>query len=81
MQSSALNTKNKIFSIRRLAVPVTKYSFWLVKWTEQAIRIMDRKNRKLLTTRNVVHPRADVLHWLYVLLKEGGRDLRKIEAS
>lgn len=77
---SALNSRNKISAIGSLAVPVAEYSFGLVDWTEQEIRTMDRKTRKLLTMHHVSHPRADV-HRLYVSRKEGGRGLRQIEAS
>ena len=77
---SALNSRNKISAVGSLAVPVTEYSFGLVEWTEQSIRPMDRKTRKLLTMHHVAHSRADI-HRLYVSRKKGGRGLRQIEAS
>ncbi len=48
---SALNSRNKISAIGSLSVPVVEYSSGLVDWTEQEIRIMDRKNQK--TANNV----------------------------
>ena len=41
---------------------------------------MDQKTRKLMTIHKVLDPRDDV-DWLYVSIKEGGRDLVSTEDS
>jgi hypothetical protein len=40
----------------------------------------DRKTRKTLTMRKILHPKADIDR-LYVKRKEGGRGLVQIEAA
>lgn len=77
---SELSSKNKISAIGALATPVIEYSFAIVQWTNEEIRTLDRKTRKLMTIHGMLHPKADVDR-LYVTRKNGGRGLRQLEAA
>ena len=57
-----LSSKNKIQSIRSLAVPVLRYAFGIVNWCPE-FQKLDRKTRKLLTVHGQHHSKADVDRW------------------
>ncbi|CAH2018627.1 unnamed protein product [Acanthoscelides obtectus] len=75
-----LTSRNKITAIGALAIPIMQYSFGIINWTLDDIRQMDRKTRKLMTTHNILHPKADIDR-LYVPRKKGGRGLKQIEET
>jgi len=50
----------------------------IVKWRKDEMEAMDRRTRKLMTTYNRLHLRADV-DCLYVPRKEGARGLANIQ--
>lgn len=53
--------KNEITAVNSLAVPVAMYSFEVIDWRRrEEIKVMDRKNRKLLTVDDMLHPKSDV---------------------
>jgi hypothetical protein len=76
---SELNPRNNITAIGALAVPVLGYSFGIIIWRIEDIKI-DRKTRKILTMYKVHHPKADTDR-LYVKRKGGGRGLVQVEAA
>ena len=55
-----------------------RYSAGIVNWTNEDLREMDRKTRKLLTVYRCMHLQADADR-LYWKRKEGGRGLISIE--
>lgn len=75
-----LSARNKSLALGALAVPVLEYSFGIIDWTIDEIRVLDRKTRKLLTLHGMLHPREDVDR-LYVRRAEGGRGLRQLEMA
>ena len=75
-----LNDRNLIKRIYTWAVHHERYSGLFVKWTREALKQMDQKTRKLMTTHKALHPRDDVDR-LYVSRKEGGRGLTSIKES
>ena len=77
---SELNARNKITAIGALAVPVLRYSFVIINWRTEEIKMIDRKTRMMLTMYKMHHPKADIDR-LYVKRKEGGRGMVQIEAA
>jgi hypothetical protein len=55
-----INNNNKITEIGELAVPVLRYSFYIINWRTEEIKKIDRKTRKMLTTYKMHHPKADI---------------------
>jgi hypothetical protein len=78
--NTELSTKNKITATGSLAVPVLRYSFGIINWHQEELRKLDRKTRKLLTIRGQHHPKAKVDR-LYILRKQGGRELSQLEEA
>ena len=77
---SELTGKNKMTSIGTLAIPILRYGFGIIDWTDKEIKQMDRKTRKILTSQGIHHPKADV-HRLYVDRDKGGRGLSQVEEA
>lgn len=77
---SQLNSKNKMTAIGALGTPVIQYSFGIINWRVNEIKLIDTKTRKLLTAHGMLHPRADVDR-LYVPRARGGRGLKQTEAA
>ena len=75
-----LNSKNRIEAINTLAVPVVQYSYNIINWNPPDIQRMDIKTRKLFTSSNMLHPKADVDR-LYLPRSKGGRGLIQLEMS
>ena len=75
-----LNCRNLIKGINTWAVPLIRYSGPFLKWTQEELKKMDQRTRKLMTMNKALHPRDDVDR-LYVSRKEGGRGLTSIEDS
>ena len=75
-----LNSKNRVTAYNTLAVPVITYSFNIIDWNLTEIQRLDTKIRKLLTTYNMHHPKADVER-LYLPRTSGGRGLTQLELS
>ena len=68
-----LSCWNLIKGINTWAVPL-RYSGPFLKWTRDELKQMDQRTRKLMTIHKALHPR-DIIDWLYVSRKEGGRGL------
>jgi len=79
---SELNARNKITATGALAVPILRYSFGIIYWRTEEIKIkkIDRKTRKMLTMYQMYHPKADIDR-LHVKRKKGGRGLVQIKAA
>ena len=75
-----LNSKNRITAINTLALPVVTYSFNIINWNLSEIKKLDVKIRKLMTTYNMHHPKADVDR-LYLPRSSGGRGMIQLELS
>ena len=75
---SKLNGRNKITAINTWAVAVLRYGGGLISWTEEEMKNLDRKTRKLMTMNGALHPRSDV-NRLYVPRTRGGRGLISCE--
>ena len=73
-----LYSKNPITRINAWAVLI-KYSGTFLKWTQEELKQMDQRTRKLMTMHKALHPRDDVDR-LYVSRKEEG-ELPSIEDS
>ena len=73
-----LNAKNQLEAINTPAIPVVSYSFNVINWNLEEIRLIDTKIRKLLTLNRMHHPKANV-NRMYVLRKEGGRGMINLE--
>jgi hypothetical protein len=78
--NTELNSQNRFIAINSLATPVVQYSYNIINWTLQDIKRMDVKTRKLLTSHNMHHPKADIER-LYLPRNEGGRGLISLEMS
>ena len=75
-----LCTQNLIKGINIWAVPVFRYSWAFLKWTDDELKQMDKRTRKLMTMIKALYPRDDVDR-LYVSRKEGERGVASIENS
>jgi len=57
---SKLNGGNTIGAINTWAVSLVRYTAGIINWRKDELEAMDRKTRKMMTTYNSLHPRADV---------------------
>jgi hypothetical protein len=71
---SKLNAGNIIKAINSQAVSIIRYGAWLIEWTKEELKEMDRKTRKILTIYKCFHPRDDVSTSGYI-----GRGLKEEE--
>ena len=55
-------------------MPIMRYSFGIIKWTQTELRVLDSKTRKILSKYKFHHPKSN-LHCLYSSRKNGGRGL------
>ena len=75
---SDLKVKNKLEAINTLAIPEVTYSFNIVNWNPEEIKIIDKKIRKLMTLNRMHHSKADV-SGMYIPNKEGRRGMANLE--
>eukprot|EP00957_Ditylum_brightwellii_P027137 2051805-Ditylum_brightwellii.AAC.1 len=54
------------------AIPLLRYTFGIMKWTEGELRKLDMNTRKMLTMNGSHHPKESI-HWLYLHQNNGGR--------
>ena len=73
-----LSSRNLIKEINIWTVPLVRYSGPFLKWTNEELKQMNQRIRKLMTMHTVLHPRDDVDR-LYASRKERGRGLPSIE--
>ena len=57
---SKLNGKNKIQAINTRQVAVMRFGAGVIKWTDNELRTLDTKTRKMLTMYRAFHPKTDV---------------------
>lgn len=74
LMKSSLNGGNVIQAINSWAVAAIRYTAGILEWTDEELKNMDRKTRKILTMNRGLHPRADVDR-LYLPRKDGGRGM------
>ena len=77
LTSSKLNGGNTIRAINSRAVSLVRYSAGILKWTQDELKAMDRKKRKIMTVNRMYHPQSDTDR-LYIPRMEGGRGLLSI---
>eukprot|EP00957_Ditylum_brightwellii_P111494 8504281-Ditylum_brightwellii.AAC.1 len=53
------------------AVPVMRYMFGILQWTQSKSQQLDKKTRKLLTMHGFLHPKSS-MHRLYLHSSMGG---------
>eukprot|EP00957_Ditylum_brightwellii_P015304 1152875-Ditylum_brightwellii.AAC.1 len=58
-------------------VPVMRYMFGILLWTQSKLQQLDKKTRKLLTMHGCLHPKSRI-HWLYLHCSMGGCGLMSI---
>ena len=75
-----LSSKNLIKGINTWVVSLVRYSGPFLKWTQDELKQMDQRTRKLMTMHKALPPRDDVDR-IYVSRKEGGRGLASIDDS
>ena len=75
---SGLTGKNIIQAINSRAVSLIRYGAGIIDWTQEELRKMDGKTRKLLTIYRSMHEKDDVDR-LYMGRKDGGRGLMSIK--
>ena len=75
-----LNSKNRIFAVNMLAIPVITYSFNIIDWNLSEVKRLDVKIRKMMTTHSMHHPKVDI-HRLYLSRSSRGRGLTQLELS
>ena len=68
---SNLNGKNKFQAINSWVVALLRYGAGIVKWSNEELRSLDRKWRKLLTAHGTFQPRSDIDR-LYLRRGKGG---------
>ena len=67
-----INAKSTANAITTYAMPILRYGFGILKWTQGEIRAIDTKTRKTLTKFGYHHPKSNV-HRLYLSRSCGGR--------
>ena len=67
-----------VSAINTGSISLVRYTAGIVKWRKDEMEAMDRRTRKLMTTYNRLHLRADVDR-LYVPRKEEARGLANIQ--
>ena len=75
---SKLNGRSLVRGVNTCAISLLRYSAAFVSRRKSELQAIYRKNRKLFAIYGALHPKPDVDR-LYILRKEGGRDLISIE--
>ena len=75
---SKLNGGNLVCAVNTWEVSLLRYSAAFVSWRKSELQAIDTKTRKLFTIYGALDPKSDVDR-LYILRKEGGRDLISIK--
>ena len=57
---SHLNSRNVVTAINSRAVSILRYSARIIGWTEEELKNLDRKTRKLMTLHCMFHKKGDV---------------------
>ena len=66
-----LNSKNRVTTINKLAIPVITYSFNIIDWNLSEVKRLGIKVRKTMTTPSIHHPKTNI-HRLYLPKSNGG---------
>ena len=75
---AGLNGGNVVKGINTWAVALVRYTAGIVEWTQEELKQLDRRTRKHMTMRKMLHPRSNVDR-LYLKRNEGGRGLMAVE--
>lgn len=74
---TGLCTKYKTEAVGSLAIPVLKYSVWIINWGQEEEQKLDKETRKLLTIHGECHTKADVDRLFVPTKQGGGRELQQ----
>ena len=77
IMKAQLNSINTAQAISSFAVPVLRYCFGIIHWTDTELKQVDRKVRKILTNFKFHHPLSDVNN-IHLSREKGGRNIPKI---
>ena len=69
---SDINAYNMASAITTFAMPILRYGFGILRWTQAEIRGIDRKTRKIMTKYGFHHPKSNT-NRLYIPREFGGR--------
>eukprot|EP00957_Ditylum_brightwellii_P145913 11111128-Ditylum_brightwellii.AAC.2 len=72
-----LTSNSTMTAICACTVPVMRYTFGIMQWTQTELQQMDKKTRKLLTMHGFLHPKSSI-HRLYLHCSMGGCDLTSV---
>ena len=78
LAKSKLYAGNMIAGINAWAIGVIRYTAGVLDWTNQDMKRMDIRTRKVMTMNGALHPRASVDR-LYLKRSEGGRGMISVE--
>jgi len=76
--SSELSAVNKVRATQMFGLSVLQYSFGVLKWTRDELRVLDRTTRKIMNMHRSLHPQSSVDR-LYMPRDQGGRGLASVE--
>nr|CAI5845754.1 unnamed protein product [Callosobruchus analis] len=76
--STHINARNKVIALNIRATPVVIYSFGVLSWSITDVQALDRKLRRTVTSRRLLHPNSDIER-LYLPSDEGGRGIINLE--
>ena len=77
LTSSKLNGGNTIRAVNSRAVSLVRYSAGMLKWTNDELKVIDRKKRKIITMSRAYHSHSDTER-PYIPRMEGGKGLLSI---
>ena len=65
IHDSSLNAGSTILAINVRAVSIIRYGAGIINWTQEELKCIDKKSRRMLTMYRSMHPRADIdsLYW------------------
>ena len=79
MMKSRLNGKNRIKAENTWVVSVMRYGAGILKWTNEELKALDARTRKVMTMNEALHPKSD-LERIYLPRKKGGGGLISCKA-
>ena len=72
VMKSRLNGKNRIKAENTWVVSVMRYGAGILKWTNEELKALDARTRKVMTMNEALHPKSDLERIYLPREKEGG---------
>ena len=72
-----INAHNTASAISTFAMPILRYGFGVLRWTQAELKGIDRKTRKIMTKYGFHHPKSDT-NRLYIPRMLGGRGVTSV---